>query len=328
VVVEMGGTPDTRVEAPAPQPTGTPTPADPQPSSSEPAAKKEADTTSVGDIFRQVKKEMVGGKSDEGATGEDGKTDTVTDDTTGKPNSDPAGERPPAPPSEFKYKDMAEAVKANQEAAKKITEQAELIKKLQAGSGKAPGNPDADPNGGDPDGGSDDDTTLPDLSEDELDALWEQDPAAARRYERKLSESRFSKAMEPFQKIMDQMESDARFSQEMAAIKELSSDFDKDHGQGAFEKIQEQISDDAFLNKLLTTAKLGPTIQSLIRTGDKLGVIRIITREAKNYNDSIAAQKRQRSSPSDTGSGPTTEAGEKIESVKDAYRAAKKQLTR
>jgi hypothetical protein len=162
------------------------------------------------------------------------------------------------------------------------------------------------------------------LTNEELDLLYEEDPKAAREYERTMHQ----RELDGMKKSLGEIQEERNRNAEMASIASFEKDFDAREGQGSFQTIQAQITDPAYLEKLFTeNPDIRTMIKPMIDKQDRIGVSRILFREASIFNRGLASRRQARSVSPSTGGNVSTKSTPRIESIADAFAAAKAELT-
>lgn len=263
---------------PAPPPPGPSTSpeikVEPTPNKPE---KKAISTTS--DLWDQAEKQLSGEKGGDGETVSKGQEKTEA-------------KKPDQPSKRFNSHEEAEG------AFEKLTKEFEDFKKAN----EKPPKPEEgkEDKGGDGDEGSDQET---ELTEEELDVLWNEDPAAARKYERAQMEKKFQSLLEPFQEALDREAQERANRAESEALSSFKTTFEKENGEGSFEKVSTKIGEQKFLETVFSkNPTAAAAIRGLIKEGDRPGVFKILMQEAVKLEAKVKQEKSDRSIPPDTGS--------------------------
>jgi len=292
----------------------------PEGSTSEQAGQSEAKGTdtaqSMSETFAQVKAELSGDKKPE---------------DTEKPATDqpePTKGTTEPEPKRFKYKSHEDAEKANQEAARKITELSEKLARYERGESpakKPDTQPPTDEEGNDDEQG--DDAELPELSDEEYAELARTDPLAARRYDQLAFERKMNEKLSPLLQKQEQEALAAQEAKEILLLESIEKQYDSDFGKGTADRLQKQISDPNTLKEIIENSPLKDVIDALVQSGDKVKTLSLLMREAHLYNARADANKSRMSIPSSTGEGVSTRrTSAKINDMSDAFRAAKEEL--
>lgn len=253
----------------------------------------EKDSSTTADLFAQAEKDLAGKPGESTDTREDGQ----------EPEKTGEEKKPDQPARKFKTHEEAES------AFEQLQAQFEEFKKTATPPAKPPDEGKKDGEGDGPGEGKDGDDQA-ELSEEELEILWSEDPASARKYERAQTEKKFKTLLEPFQKVIEDIEFDRQARAETEALSSFQKSFEKENGEGSFQKHSAKIEDAKFLESVFksnpTTAK---AIRALIEKGDKPGVFEILMKEAVSLEKKTNQEKSERSVPPDTGSAAGSSGG-------------------
>lgn len=319
---------DTTTQAPA-SPSGAPDAA-----GSQPMTPSACLTEARARISAEAKADQTAGAS--GEQTDTGKTGATTEDTDKGETAGDAGKA-------GKYKTLEEAEKANAEAARKITEQAEEIKRLREGradTGKAADDANKttgakeqgeDATGTETRAGDTDPDLLGDdeiLTPEEFDALVEEDPRAAIEYQKRLAKTEAEKAAAPLRAKLAEIEAERAREAASSALGKLESDIDAEHGAGTFATFETKVKDPKHLDKVLADET---TREAFLALSEKspLAAMRMLVREHIAFTARIKAEKARNSHPSDTGTGAGTRSPEiEVKTAADCRAEAARRLGR
>lgn len=281
------------------------------------------------------------------SNGDEAETETATTSATTKgEDEEPAGKDTGEPAAEqeqvSKYKTLAEAEKANKEASRKITELSQELARLKAdtkpaGTGAGDQHDDAgsedaqaDDQSGTTPGNAGGDLLTDDmiLTSEEEDALWAEDPDAARQYRDAYVKTMVARERDPIANELQQARADAQRANDEAAVFQLATRVDKEHGEGSYQRIEKQLQDEKYMAKLMADEVIKETLQPLLKS-NPLAAMKFLVREVIAFDARVAAQKRARSHPAGTGAGVPTESPDPaVKSMSDAVALARRRLGR
>jgi len=242
-------------------------------------------------------------------------------DSSGQEKTPPAGDKKPASNDGGKpgtAPDKKPGGDGSQDTINVLLQKVEALEKALTKPGKEgddPGRTD-----GKDDGAGETAEAFEPLSKEELELLWEEDPKAARDYEREVQ----GKELSALKKQLQDIQGEQAFNQEMQELGRIGQEFDTKQGAGSFQAIQDQLGDPKYLKDLFEkNPEVAHMIRPMIVANDRIGVTRVLLREASNHNRGHQQQQQRVSTPASTGGGIATKAPAKIDSMADAFAASK-----